>query len=66
MNWFWMLCTRQHAKNLLSRADKGLDTMIGEGGIKLSGGEKAASLNSQSITSQNQNLFDIRRGYLST
>jgi len=27
-------------QNLLSRADKGLDTMIGEGGIKLSGGEK--------------------------
>ncbi len=26
--------------NLLSRADKGLDTMIGEGGLKLSGGEK--------------------------
>lgn len=26
--------------NLISRADKGLDTMIGEGGLKLSGGEK--------------------------
>jgi len=26
--------------NLLSRADKGLETMIGEGGLKLSGGEK--------------------------
>ncbi len=26
--------------NLLSRAEKGLDTMIGEGGFKLSGGEK--------------------------
>ncbi len=26
--------------NLLSRAEKGLDTMIGEGGLKLSGGEK--------------------------
>src|SRR5205085_3125967 len=26
--------------NLLSRADKGLDTVIGEGGIKISGGEK--------------------------
>jgi ATP-binding cassette subfamily B protein len=26
--------------NLLSKADKGLDTMIGEGGLKLSGGEK--------------------------
>ena len=26
--------------NLLSRADNGLDTMIGEGGLKLSGGEK--------------------------
>jgi ATP-binding cassette subfamily B protein len=25
---------------LLSRAEKGLDTMIGEGGLKLSGGEK--------------------------
>ncbi len=26
--------------NLLNRAEKGLDTMIGEGGLKLSGGEK--------------------------
>jgi ATP-binding cassette, subfamily B, bacterial len=26
--------------NLVSRAEKGLDTMIGEGGLKLSGGEK--------------------------
>jgi ATP-binding cassette subfamily B protein len=26
--------------NLLSKADKGLDTLIGEGGLKLSGGEK--------------------------
>ncbi|MEO6330489.1 MAG: ABC transporter ATP-binding protein [Ginsengibacter sp.] len=26
--------------NLLARADKGLDTLIGEGGIKISGGEK--------------------------
>ena len=28
------------ANNLLARAEKGLDTMIGEGGLKLSGGEK--------------------------
>ncbi len=27
-------------QNLLARADKGLDTMIGEGGIKVSGGER--------------------------
>jgi len=27
-------------QNLLSRAEKGLDTLIGEGGLKLSGGEK--------------------------
>jgi ATP-binding cassette subfamily B protein len=27
-------------QNLLSRAEKGVDTMIGEGGLKLSGGEK--------------------------
>lgn len=27
-------------QNLLERAEKGLDTMIGEGGLKLSGGEK--------------------------
>jgi ATP-binding cassette subfamily B protein len=27
-------------KNLLARADKGLDTLIGEGGVKVSGGEK--------------------------
>ena len=28
------------AGNLLTRADKGLDTIIGEGGVKVSGGEK--------------------------
>lgn len=28
------------AQNLLARAEKGIDTMIGEGGLKLSGGEK--------------------------
>ena len=28
------------AQNLLNRAEKGLETMIGEGGLKLSGGEK--------------------------
>lgn len=28
------------AGNLLERADKGLDTLIGEGGVKVSGGEK--------------------------
>lgn len=27
-------------KNLLARADKGIDTVIGEGGVKVSGGEK--------------------------
>lgn len=27
-------------QNLLARADKGLDTLIGEGGVKVSGGEK--------------------------
>jgi ATP-binding cassette subfamily B protein len=27
-------------QNLLKRADKGIDTIIGEGGVKLSGGEK--------------------------
>ena len=27
-------------QNLLQRADKGLDSMIGEGGVKVSGGEK--------------------------
>jgi ATP-binding cassette subfamily B protein len=31
---------RAACQNLLARADKGLDTMIGEGGVKVSGGEK--------------------------
>src|SRR3954463_3076661 len=31
---------RAAATSLLSRADKGLDTVIGEGGMKISGGEK--------------------------
>ena len=32
--------TKASCQNLLTRAEKGLDTMIGEGGLKLSGGEK--------------------------
>jgi ATP-binding cassette subfamily B protein len=32
--------TKSSCNGLLSRAGKGLDTMIGEGGLKLSGGEK--------------------------
>ena len=31
---------RAATQNLLARADKGLDTLIGEGGVKVSGGEK--------------------------
>lgn len=31
---------RAACQNLLARADKGIDTMIGEGGVKVSGGEK--------------------------
>ncbi|MBS1751179.1 MAG: ABC transporter ATP-binding protein [Bacteroidetes bacterium] len=31
---------KSSCNNLLARAEKGLDTMIGEGGLKLSGGEK--------------------------
>jgi ATP-binding cassette subfamily B protein len=31
---------RAACKNLLARANKGLDTVIGEGGVKVSGGEK--------------------------
>ncbi|HYC39440.1 MAG TPA: ABC transporter ATP-binding protein [Chitinophagaceae bacterium] len=32
--------SKSSCDNLLARAEKGLDTMIGEGGLKLSGGEK--------------------------
>jgi ATP-binding cassette subfamily B protein len=32
--------TKASCTNLLARAEKGVDTMIGEGGLKLSGGEK--------------------------
>lgn len=32
--------TQASCQNLLARAEKGLDTVIGEGGLKLSGGEK--------------------------
>ncbi|HLF19671.1 MAG TPA: ABC transporter ATP-binding protein [Bacteroidota bacterium] len=32
--------TKSACQSLLSRADKGLDTIIGEGGVKVSGGEK--------------------------
>jgi ATP-binding cassette subfamily B protein len=32
--------SKASGQNILNRADKGLDTVIGEGGLKLSGGEK--------------------------
>ena len=35
-----MVLQRAACQNLLARADKGLDTVIGEGGVKVSGGEK--------------------------
>ena len=35
-----MCCARLPCESLLARADRGLDTVIGEGGVKVSGGEK--------------------------
>lgn len=46
-------------QNLLSRAEKGLDTMIGEGGLKLSGGEKQRlSIARALLRNPNMLLFD--------
>jgi ATP-binding cassette, subfamily B, bacterial len=36
----WSVLKRSSLDSLLTRADKGLDTLIGENGIKVSGGEK--------------------------
>lgn len=36
----WEALRKASCTNLLARAEKGIDTMIGEGGLKLSGGEK--------------------------
>lgn len=36
----WEVLHRASCDNLMKRADKGLDTYIGEGGVKVSGGEK--------------------------
>ncbi|MEJ7737590.1 MAG: ABC transporter ATP-binding protein [Chitinophagaceae bacterium] len=36
----WDVLDKAACHNLLARADKGIDTLIGEGGIKVSGGEK--------------------------
>ncbi len=35
-----MLCTKRHVRASLQEPIKGLDTVIGEGGVKVSGGEK--------------------------
>ena len=42
---------RAAADSLLARADKGLDTLIGEGGVKVSGGEKQRLSIAQSFAS---------------
>jgi ATP-binding cassette subfamily B protein len=36
----WAVLKKSAADSLMQRADKGLDTVIGEGGVKVSGGEK--------------------------
>ena len=36
----WRCWGRRRCESLLARADRGLDTVIGEGGVKVSGGEK--------------------------
>lgn len=36
----WAVLNQSAAHTLMQRADKGLDTVIGEGGVKVSGGEK--------------------------
>ncbi len=36
----WEVLKKSSADSLMQRADKGLDTVIGEGGVKVSGGEK--------------------------
>lgn len=36
----WEVLRKASADSLMQRADKGLDTIIGEGGVKVSGGEK--------------------------
>jgi ATP-binding cassette subfamily B protein len=36
----WDVLHKASLKSLLQRAEKGLDTVIGEGGVKVSGGEK--------------------------
>jgi len=47
------------AQNLLARAEKGIDTMIGEGGLKLSGGEKQRLSIARSLLRQpNLLIFD--------
>ncbi len=45
------------AKPLLDRADKGLDTLIGEGGVKVSGGEKQRLAIARALLRQPQVLI---------
>ena len=40
MNKSYEVLNKAACQSLLARADKGLDTVIGEGGVKVSGGEK--------------------------
>ena len=40
MKKFMDVLNKASCHNLLARAEKGMDTLIGEGGIKISGGEK--------------------------
>ena len=50
------------AHSLLSRADRGLDTLIGEGGVKVSGGEKQRLSIARAVASSA--VAGVRRGHV--
>lgn len=60
----WQAVRQAHLEDLVNGYPDGLNTVIGERGVKLSGGQKAAAFHRQNVFEKSVDL-NFRRGYIS-